>query len=51
VPERRQAGKRDDRVSLAPLDPETALRALLGVEPEPESKSEDQQQNSEDEQR
>ena len=24
----------DDRVSLAPLDPETALRALLAVEPD-----------------
>lgn len=27
---------RDERVSLAPLDPETALRALLRVDPESE---------------
>jgi|Tabmets5t2r1_1033131.scaffolds.fasta_scaffold271923_2 hypothetical protein len=31
---RNRRGDDDDRVSLAPLDPEQALRALLKVDPE-----------------
>jgi hypothetical protein len=31
---RNRRGEDDDRVSLAPLDPEQALRALLEVDPE-----------------
>lgn len=33
----RQEHADEDRVSLAPLDPETALRALLAVDPDSES--------------
>jgi hypothetical protein len=38
-PERRD----DDRVSLAPLDAETALRALLAVDPDDEPDEDDEQ--------
>lgn len=33
---RNRRGDDDDRISLAPLDPEQALRALLQVDPESE---------------
>jgi len=39
----------DERVSLAPLDPETALRALLAVKPDKDEPSGEDDDESDDE--
>jgi hypothetical protein len=43
APKSEQAEKSTERVSLAPLDPETALRALLATPPVDRAADEDRQ--------
>lgn len=42
----RRPGSPDDRVSLAPLDPEQALRALLAVDPDDEPVVDDEDESA-----